>query len=150
MLPRMAGVVFLGLLALAAAGCGSDSTATVSVPDSGSIVINARIDANPNSATATCPTGTVTFRAVPGSLGSGVGKDTTQTVLGVLSGPPANHPDIENGSAHFVCEIERSLLNLKNGTWTASVSGRLSGSCSTTVRAGQASRVLIWNGSCTT
>lgn len=125
---RLTVAALLGLLAFAAAGCGGSGQ---------------------HNATASCPTGTVTFKVDPASLGSGTGKNTTQIVLGVLSGPPANHPDIENGSAQWVCEIERSLLNLVNGTWTASVSGPLTGSCSTTVRAGQASRVQISNGRCT-
>jgi hypothetical protein len=147
--PTLATVALLLVGASVCTGCDGTGVhvATVSVPAAGAIVINFRMDSSPNSSTATC-SGTVTFRVVPGSLGSSAGKDTTQILLGQLAGPPINMPDIENGSPHWVCEIERSFLNLKNGSWSAQVTTPLMVSCSTTVRAGMASLVRIWSSSC--
>jgi hypothetical protein len=142
-LPSTAAVV---LLVVIVSGCGEGThVATVSVPDAGSIVINFRMTRSPN---ADC-SGLVTFRAVPVNLGSGAGRSATQIVLANLSGKAISVPDIEGGPNIWVCEIQRSILNLTNGTWSAGVTTPVMVSCTANVRAGESSAVRIWDGRCT-
>jgi hypothetical protein len=57
--------------------------------------------------------------------------------------------DIENGSAFFGCERRETFFNLKPGTWSANLTGAVSGSCpSALVRMGRDTLVRIQSNRC--
>ena len=147
--PALAGWAVLAASAVLAAGCGV-STATVGQPPGGSLTISAFISktAADQLCVAAGSSRSVIFNATPVAFtGSG---GLTSVTLHVLQMPEKSSRDgIPEGSVSFGCERRGTFGNLRPGTWSASLSGAVSGTCPRTIiTSGQDTLVRIQNNSC--
>ena len=88
------------------------------------------------------------FNATPVTFtGSG---GLTSVTLHTLSMPATSRQDgIPEGSVSFGCERRGTFGNLRPGTWSASLSGAVSGTCPRTIiTSGQDTLVRIQNNRC--
>jgi hypothetical protein len=149
--PAPAGWAVLVASAVLAAGC-TNSEATSKQPPGGDLTISAFI--RTTAAGQPCvPAGSssvVIFNATPVTFtGSG---GVTSVTLHTLSMPATSSqdgpPDIENGSVTFGCERRGTFFNLRPGTWSASLSGAVSGTCRVVITSGKGTLVRIQSSRC--
>ena len=147
--PAPAGWAVLAASAVLAAGC-SDSTATVGQPPGGDLTISAfiRTTAADQPCVPAGSSGVVIFNATPVTFtGSG---GLTSVTLHTLSMPATSSQDgIPEGSVSFGCDLRGTFGNLRPGTWSASLSGAVSGTCPRTIiTSGKGTLVRIQNNRC--
>lgn len=146
-----AGWAALAVAALLAAGCGkhNENVATVQAPaHSGSLTISALIyKSAPGQMCVTDPTSTdyVAFIAIAVNLDGGSGlEDVDSFSIQMPQTSSGLTPDIESGAVMYGCERQHTFVNLKPGTWSASVRGAVNGTCANEqVKAGSDTRVRI-------
>jgi hypothetical protein len=137
--------------AVLAGGCGV-STGTVGQPPGGDLTISAFIRTTAAGQPCVPPgsTNSVIFNATPVAF-TGSGGQTSVT-LHTLSMPATSSqdgpPDIENGSVTFGCERRGTFFNLRPGTWSASLSGAVSGTCRAVITSGKGTLVRIESSRC--
>jgi hypothetical protein len=146
--PALAGWAVLAASAVLAAGC-NDSTLTVGQPPGGDLTISAFI--RTTAAGQPCvPAGSssvVIFNAAPVTFNGSGG--VTSVTLHTLSMPATSSQDgIPEGSVSFGCERRGTFANLRPGTWSAILSGAVSGTCTVLITSGKGTLVRIQNNRC--
>jgi hypothetical protein len=146
--PAPAGWAVLAASAVLAAGCGVN-TATLGQPPGGDLTISAFISTT--AAGQPCvPAGSssqVIFNAAPVTFNGSGGR--TSVNLQTLSMPATSSQEgIPEGGVSFGCERRGTYANLRPGTWTAFLSGAVSGTCTVLITSGKGTLVRIQNNRC--
>ena len=149
--PALASWAVLAAGAVLGAGCGVN-TATLGEPPGGDLTISAFI--RTTAAGQPCvPAGSsnvVIFNATPVTFTGSGGR--TSVNLNSLSMPATSSqdgpPDIESGTVSFGCERRGTFFNLRPGTWTAILSGAVSGTCRAVITSGKGTLVRIESPRC--